>query len=70
MSVADDEIEPAAEMVLQDMVDEYICRGTDIYQFARDVFLFGLHAAIDQSRCQFADEVIYDWEKDDTRGKS
>ena len=70
MSDEDIEIEPAAEMVLQDMVDEYVCRGTDIYEFVRDVFRFGFQAGLNEGRVSYAEDIIYDWEKDDSGRKS
>lgn len=56
------EIDPAAEMVLHEMADEFICGGTDIYQTLRDAFLLGYQTADTEHDLRQADELIQDWE--------
>ena len=56
------EIDPAAEMVLHEMADDYICGGTDIYQTLRDAFLLGYQTADTEHDLRQADELIHEWE--------
>ena len=57
------EIDPAAEMVLHEMADEYICGGTDIYQTLRDAYVLGYQTADTEHELRRADEIIQEWEK-------
>lgn len=70
MDLEEIEIEPAAELVLHDMADEYICGGKDIYETLRLAFRLGYHVAISEQYVKAADDMIYQWEKDDTGRKS
>ena len=70
MDLEEIEIEPAAELVLHDMADEFICGGNDIYETLRLAFRLGYHAAISEQYANAADDMIYQWEKDDTGRKS
>ncbi len=58
------EIDPAAELTLREMADDYISGGTDIYQTLRDAYMLGYLdgcKGTDEPDSE-ADKVLDKWE--------
>ena len=69
MDLEEIEIEPAAELVLHDIADEFICGGKDIYETLRLAYRLGYHAADSEQYIKAADNLLDQWEGYDTRRK-